>query len=413
MKISRVYIYLKFKNLLASFFSNLNTSKNKLSKKLLMMTNKKYIEYFGMCRTSFIVVLEYLKEIKPYKNEIIVCSYNLKEMTDIIKNYNFKINLVDIDKYNGLIDPNLIKEKISERTAALLYTNMFNDYESVEHIKTICLENDILLIEDCAIYCGNYTIKNNKKIYAGSTGDVSIFSFGIMKNICAIFGGALVTSNKDIYNYAIKKESEYKKFSNFLYFKKVLLFLILKLSLSKFFYNYFFFYVIKIATIKKIKPLLNIFYPALKFKSKINLPDNYYSKISNLSLNIVSNYIQSDDLEIETNARKENNKLYQKYFQNQKYVQILKINDFNYQNFLDYPILVKNKDDLVNFLLNRGLETRIHFYSNCEDVRDLVNNKNSQNFEDRIICLPSHSKISHNKINEYCSSISDFYGSNN
>ncbi len=412
MKISRVYIYLKLKNLFISIFTNSYLSKKKLSKNLLEMTNKKYVEFFGMCRTSFIVILEFLKEKKPDKNEIIVCSYNLKEMIDIIKNYKFQTEFIDVQKHNGLININELKKKISKKTAAILYTNMFNDYVHIENIKEICVENDILLIEDCAIYYGNYTIKDNKKIYAGSIGDVSIFSFGIMKNVCAIFGGSLVTSNKDIYNYSIKKNNEYKKFPRFFYLKKTILFLILKFSLSKYIYNYFFFYVIKIATIKKIKPLLNMFYPALKFKNKTNLPENYYSKISNLSLNIISNYIESNDLEIESAARKKNNKIYQDYFENHKYVEIIKINDFNYQNFLDYPIIVKKKDELVNFLLKRGLETRVHFYSNCEDIENLINNKNSQDFEDQIICLPSHSKITLNKIKEYCSSISDFYGSN-
>ena len=69
MKISRVYIYLKLKNLFFSFFSNSYLSKKKLSKNLLEMTNKKYVEFFGMCRTSFIVILEFLKEKKPNKNE--------------------------------------------------------------------------------------------------------------------------------------------------------------------------------------------------------------------------------------------------------------------------------------------------------------------------------------------------------
>ena len=40
---------------------------------------------------------------------------------------------------------------------------MFNDYEHAETIKKLCEENDILLIEDCAIYFGNYTLKENKK----------------------------------------------------------------------------------------------------------------------------------------------------------------------------------------------------------------------------------------------------------
>ena len=47
-----------------------------------------------------------------------------------------------------------------------------------------------LLIEDNAIYLGNYTILNNQK-YAGSFGDVSLLSFGIMK-IIILFMGAHV-----------------------------------------------------------------------------------------------------------------------------------------------------------------------------------------------------------------------------
>ena len=280
-------------------------------------------------------------------------------------------------------------------------------------LRNLCQENDILLIKDCAIYFGNYTLKENQKIYAGSIGDVSIFSFGIMKNICAIFGGSLVTSNEEIYKFATKKNSEFKKFPNFLYFKKILLYIVLKISLSRFVYNYFFFHIIKIATAKKILPLLNLFYPALKFKSKINLPKNYYSKISGLSLNIINNYLKKNDYEKEINKRMENNKIYQNYFDNHEHIKIIKIKDFNYQNFLDYPIITKKRDDLVKFLLSKGLETRFHFYSNCDDIIEILHSNNSINYENQLICLPSHPKISSKKIEEYCYYISEFYGSNN
>ena len=43
------------------------------------------------------------------------------------------------------------------------------------------------------------------KKYAGSFGDVSLFSFGIMKNVSAFYGGALLTSNYEIYSFANKK----------------------------------------------------------------------------------------------------------------------------------------------------------------------------------------------------------------
>ena len=38
-----------------------------------------------MCRTCFIVILEFLKAKYPTKNKILICSYNLEEMIEIAK----------------------------------------------------------------------------------------------------------------------------------------------------------------------------------------------------------------------------------------------------------------------------------------------------------------------------------------
>ena len=119
MKVSRVHIYLKLKNFILSFFSDSADAKEYVKKNLKEKT-KKYIEFFGMCRTSFLVVLEYLREKNPKKNEIIVCSYNLQEMIDVIKNYSFKAKFIDINNDNGSINIQSIKEKISNQTAAIL-----------------------------------------------------------------------------------------------------------------------------------------------------------------------------------------------------------------------------------------------------------------------------------------------------
>ena len=59
--------------------------------------------------------------------------------------------------------------------------------------------------------------------------------------------------------------------------------------------------------------------------------------------------------------------------------------------------------------MNKGLETRYHFYSNCEKYYNLKNIKNSELFEKELICLPSHSEINKNRIEEYCREIDKFY----
>ena len=57
----------------------------------------------------------------------------------------------------------------------------------------------------------------------------------------------------------------------------------------------------------------------------------------------------------------------------------------------------------------KGLETRYHFYSNCEKNYNLNDCKNSELFEKELICLPSHSDISKDKIDYYCREINKFY----
>ena len=410
MKIPRVKIYCKIKYFFFSFFLNTKKIKKEVKKKLIFQTKKKYIEFFGMCRTCFVVILEYLIKYRPGKNEILICSYNLEEMIEIAKIYNFKVKLIDIDLKSGVMDSKIIENNISDKTSAILYTNMFNNYTELQKLKKISEKNKILLIEDNAIYLGNYSQDQNNKVYSGSFGDVSIFSFGIMKNVSAIFGGAMATSNKDIYNFAEEKNKIFQNFPLNLYFKKFLLFLVLKLFLSKIVYNFFFFYILKFAHNYKIKSLLKLIYPSLNFRLKKSIRPEYKSKISDLSLKVIYQVLNDPDFEKDRKKRKENNILYYRLLRDNFNINQIELLDKDFQNFLDFPIIIKkNKDKLVEFLFRKGLETRYHFYSNFEKYLNLNNNKVSTFFEENLICLPSHSGIDEKKIKKYCDEINNFY----
>ena len=244
---------------------------------------------------------------------------------------------------------------------------------------------------------------------AGSFGDVSLFSFGIMKNISAFFGGALATSNKDLRDFADTKIKSYKNFPKLLYLKQILLYVMLKILLSKYVYNYFFFYVIKFAHLKDIKFILKLIYPSFKFKKKDVIPNSYYSKISNMSIKIINKILfDKKNLEHSTN-RKNNNMTYYLNLKNNKNIIVFPLNDIDFQNFLDFPILVKQKKELIEYLFNNKIEIRSHFYSNCEKILDEKNCLNSEYFEKNIICLPSHPGISNKKIQEICKLINNFF----
>ena len=411
MKTARVRIYLTTIQIIKSIFSSHSKSKKYIEEILKNKLKKKNIFFSGMCRTSYMIILDYLRKTNPEKNEIILCSYNLPEMVNLTLLKKYKIRFIDIDIKSGVMNLKKLFQACNESTAAVLYTNMFNNSEDLDDVKNLCKLKNILLIEDNAIYLGNYTIVNNQKKYAGSFGDVSLLSFGMMKNYNSLYGGACLTSIDDLAEYIESKQNSLKKFNIFDYLDKIILFIILKLSLSKNIYNLFFFKIIRLSEKKNINFLKKIFYPALKFKVKNSIPKKYESKMPKLCYSILAKYFKDNQNSVDTfEIRKKNNSLYFDELSNQKGISLIPIKDKNFQNYLDFPVLItEKKKELVNYLFDQGLEVRTHFYSNCEKYfNDNINN-NSSFYEDNIICLPSHSLIAKEQVLEYCKYIKIFF----
>ena len=149
-----------------------------------------------------------------------------------------------------------------------------------------------MLIEDNAIYFDNFTKEKNKKIFSGSLGDFSIYSFNIMKQLSAFYGGALATNNKEFIDFFNKEEKLNKDFFLSKLIHQVMIYLILKIMANKILFKLIFVRLIRLAHKKKILFILKLFYPSLKFKI-ITFPKYYFTKISNFSLKNI--YLQLND----------------------------------------------------------------------------------------------------------------------
>lgn len=412
-KTPRIKLYLSIKTLILSMFSNVEKSENFLIKKFKIIFKKKYVHLTSMCRVGFLIILEYLKAKDPKKNEIIICSYNLKEMVDIPRILKFKIILIDINIKNGALDISKVIKRISNKTCAILITNIFNSYNDLIKIKSIAKKKKILLIEDNAIYYGNYKISKNRKIFSGSFGDVSILSFGIMKNVSALYGGAIVTNSSEINKFAKKRIESFNNFPILVYIKKIFLFILLKFFLSKIVYNLFFFYIIKKSHLKNYNYFLKKLYPAEYFSKKKTIPLFYYSKINKWSLNMIYFQIKNEKkLNSENLIRKKNNQIYFELLSKNENIKLLKIEDLSFQNFLEFPIICNKKKELSEYLFKKGIETRFYYYKNCEEIlkkKNYYKNKNSSLFENQLLCLPSHDKIDKKQVIKTCIYIEEFF----
>ena len=99
----------------------------------------------------------------------------------------------DIKTFN--INPELIEEKITEKTKAIVPVHLYGQPCDMDPIMEIAKKNNLYVIEDCAQAHGA-TYKGQK---IGTFGDVSGFSFYPGKNLGALGdAGAIITNREEI-----------------------------------------------------------------------------------------------------------------------------------------------------------------------------------------------------------------------
>ncbi|MBW2989037.1 DegT/DnrJ/EryC1/StrS family aminotransferase [Candidatus Woesearchaeota archaeon] len=105
-----------------------------------------------------------------------------------------KIRFADIDKQTYNMDPERLKEAITEKTKAILPVHLYGQSADMGEIREIAEKHGIRVIEDCAqAVCAEY---KGKKVPATDTG---CFSFYPSKNMGAYGdGGAVVTDDDEI-----------------------------------------------------------------------------------------------------------------------------------------------------------------------------------------------------------------------
>lgn len=97
----------------------------------------------------------------------------------------------DIDTYN--INPDLIGEKITDKTRAIMVVHLYGQPVRMKKIWALAKEYNLKIIEDAAQAHG--AIYNNQK--CGSLGDAAGFSFYPGKNLGAMGDAGCITTNDD------------------------------------------------------------------------------------------------------------------------------------------------------------------------------------------------------------------------
>lgn len=127
-------------------------------------------------------------------DEILVTPYSMSASATAVVMHNAIPIFVDIDEDNFNMAPEEIRKAVTPETKAIIVVHLFGYPAEMDEIMQIAGEHDLKVIEDAAQAHGC----KYKGKFAGTIGDIGVFSFNQNKTITTGEGGIVITNDDEL-----------------------------------------------------------------------------------------------------------------------------------------------------------------------------------------------------------------------
>lgn len=259
-------------------------------------------------------------------DEVITAGMSFFATAEAIASVGATPVFVDCRKDTFLIDAELIEEKITSRTRAIIPVHLYGQCADMDRIKNICKNKNIKIIEDFAQAAG----ASYKGQRAGSMGDVGCTSFFPTKNLgCAGDGGMITTNDEAVYKN------------------------VLALRVHGSGNNGLFMY-----RMNNKLPEDTVFDFGNYLPKYFNFVLGYNSRLDAMQAAILS--VKLKYLDEWNKRRTEIAKCYYEGINNRK-VSLPYVEEENVHSYYVFPLIVEDRDKFREFLLSQGVETGVYF----------------------------------------------------
>ena len=392
-------------NYLKSFFFKKKNYEKDLVRKLqkLFSINKK-IKLLGRARSGIYLAVKLL--LKNSKNRIVLLSpFTIPEVIELVICAGGKPLFLEHEEGSTNISIKDLKKKIKLRPNSLILTHYNVNQKNYKDISSICRQNKVFLIEDCAI-----SIKgSSQNTFIGSLSEFSIYSFSSFKFINYFLGGCI--SYKKKYEKTINKETQdWKQLKAKDYFSKFVQTFKFSILTNKYFFNFFTFHLLKYLSNNKKNFLDKKSY----LKENFVLDKSYFSLPSNSAIYEI--FQKTQQYKLNKAHRQKIVKVYFKYLHS---ITIPKNNDkknfFKNNDFIHYLVSCKNKNHkyfIKKKLLNLGFDVGGFFYPNCSQFKKFSRYgkiKSVDTLINNLITLPTHPGINEKYAKKLSKKILEIY----
>ncbi len=280
----------------------------------------------------------------PPDSEVITTPITFVSTNHAILYEGLRPVFADVDQRTGNIDPVSVRERVSERTGAIIVVHYGGYPADLDELYEIARERGISIIEDCAHACGS--VYRGRRI--GSHGDLHAFSFHAVKNLPMGDGGALTVRSAEhdarlrrLRWLGIDKDTFSRTGENVYHWE----------------------------------------YEVTEVGFKCHMND----------IEAAIGLVQLGRLDAENARRSEIAALYRENLDTVAGVTLPPVSDDRSSSHHLFPVTVERRNDLVDRLREKGIATGVHYRRNDEyRMYEKTDLPNAEHFSSHVMSLPMH-----------------------
>jgi dTDP-4-amino-4,6-dideoxygalactose transaminase len=323
---------------------------------------------FGLFTNSATTALETIIRALdlPKDSDVIVPAFTFTSTALAPLYNNLNVKFCDVDPESGNITIESLKPYITEKTSCVIPVDYAGVPVDIDPILDFCNQMGIAVIQDCAQSIGSFY----KNSHTGIKADAAVFSFHGTKNMTTGEGGAIITNNEKLFEKCkLIRDKGTNKYS-FLTDNK-----------TKGYYEY------------------------------QVLGNSYVQSNINACLGIS----QLKKLDLMNEKRERIAIQYDLLFDQLGIKRIPKGNHTTKYNHHLYGILIDERFELMEYLINLGINSNVHYtpmyqnslYSNFGSEFDFPG---SYSFYKKLLRIPIYPSLSEKEINYITTGILNYYG---
>lgn len=323
--------------------------RERLSKKVSTVFGQRQIFFYGSARSALCNHLKCLGFERDL--EVILTGFTCDVVPNAVIQAGLKPIYADIQPESFCMSVESVREKISAKSRVLIIQHTFGIPADLDALLALAREYDLYVIEDCAVSLGSAY----KERLTGTFGDAAIFSFELSKVITSCRGGMLFVNSDKL--QGIRKHKEHYRsvpeqstlFSGNILFQTGLsgiLYRPLLYNIGK----YIAFIMFKLGFFK---------YSSSCLEEKAQMPENYTVRLSDEQAIILLRQMEGLDTKVNNSRRIAS--WYYEHLSGLSDVVPYEYAEDRMINFIRYPVLVSNRNMLIEEFNKNGIELGLWF----------------------------------------------------